>query len=61
MWVNPKETEDLVTFTEEILDGKLRFFCSEGIDTEKTRKILNGSWKIQVEFEAHKPFFAFLH
>ena len=33
MWVNLKETEDLVTFTEEILDGKLRFFCSEGIDT----------------------------
>ena len=29
MWPNPEETADLVTFTEEILNGKLRFFCSE--------------------------------
>ena len=27
MWPNPKETADLVTFTEEILNGKLRFFA----------------------------------
>ena len=26
MWPNPQETADFVTFTEEILDGKL-FFC----------------------------------
>ena len=25
---NPQETEDLVTFTEEILNGKLYFLCS---------------------------------
>ena len=25
---NPQETADLVTFTEEILDGKLHFLCS---------------------------------
>ena len=25
-----EETEDLVTFTEEILNGKLHFLCSEG-------------------------------
>ena len=25
---NPKETADLVTFTEEILNGKLHFLCS---------------------------------
>ena len=29
MWPNPQETEDLVTFTEEILNGKLHFLCSE--------------------------------
>ena len=29
MWPNPKETADLVTFTEEILNGKLRFLCSD--------------------------------
>ena len=28
MWPNPKETADLVTFTEEILNGKLHFLCS---------------------------------
>ena len=25
---NPQETADLVTFTEEIVNGKLHFFCS---------------------------------
>ena len=28
MWPNPKETVDLVTFTEGILNGKLHFLCS---------------------------------
>ena len=29
MWPNPQETADFVTFTEEILNGKLHFLCSE--------------------------------
>ena len=29
MWPNPQETAHLVTFTEEILNEKLHFFCSE--------------------------------
>ena len=29
MWPDPQETSDLVTFTEEILNGKLHFLCSE--------------------------------
>ena len=29
MWTNPQETEDLVTFTEEILNGKFHFLGSE--------------------------------
>ena len=29
MWPNPDEPADLVTFTEEILNGKLHFLCSE--------------------------------
>ena len=29
MWLNPQETADLVTFTEEILSGKYHFLCSE--------------------------------
>ena len=28
MWPNPQEIADLVTFTEEILNGKLHFLCS---------------------------------
>ena len=29
MWPNPQEPADLVTFTEEILNGKLQFLCSD--------------------------------
>ena len=29
MWPNPQKTADLVTFPEEILKGKLYFFCSD--------------------------------
>ena len=29
MRANPKESADLVTFTEESLHGKLHFLCSE--------------------------------
>ena len=28
MWPNPQEIEDLVIFTEEILNGKIYFLCS---------------------------------
>ena len=28
MWPKPQETVDLVTFTEEILNGKRYFLCS---------------------------------
>ena len=28
MWPNPQETVDSMTFTEEILNGKLKFLCS---------------------------------
>ena len=28
MWLNPQFPADLVTFTEEILNGKLHFLCS---------------------------------
>ena len=30
MWPNPQFSVDLVTLTEEILNGKSQFFCSEG-------------------------------
>ena len=31
MLPNPQETEDLVTFTEEIFNGKIHFLCSVSI------------------------------
>ena len=33
MWANPQFAADLVTFTEEILYGKLHFLCSENSRT----------------------------
>ena len=38
MWPNPQFPADLVTFTEEILNGKMRFLSSEYVieDTIKT-------------------------
>ena len=41
MWANPRETVDLVTFTEEILNRKLHFLCSgrhEDIYLENNQK-----------------------
>ena len=32
MWSNPQKTVDLVTFTEEIPNGKLHFLCNERIE-----------------------------
>ena len=59
MWPNPQETVDLVTFTEEILNGKLYFLgsdnkpnlaqCSTRIPPEHVRKVYNLGvyiWKI---------------
>ena len=37
MWPNPEETADLVTFTEEILNGKLHFLCSVMIKNESLK------------------------
>ena len=31
MWPDPQKTVDLVTFTEEILNGKLRFFVQNNL------------------------------
>ena len=28
MWPNPQETADMVTFTEDVPNGKLHFLCS---------------------------------
>ena len=35
MWPNPQETADLVTFTEEVLNGNLHFLCAVFVLGEK--------------------------
>ena len=32
MWPNSQETPDLVTFTEEVLNEKPNFLCSENVE-----------------------------
>ena len=34
MWPNPQFPKDLVTFTEEILNGKHQFLCSAALISE---------------------------
>ena len=36
MWPNPQETADLITFTEEILNGKLPFLWCWKIKDDKS-------------------------
>ena len=56
MWPNPLETSDLVTFTEEILNGKLRFFVSgaytEFINVSASRTLedteIHSAWILNV-------------
>ena len=49
MWPNPKEAADLVTFTEEILNGKLHFLCSLK-DGQLTIFIKNGYYTYSYEY-----------
>ena len=43
MWPNPQETADLVTFTEETVNGKLYFLCSV---TDKLNIAKSWNWLI---------------
>ena len=43
MWPNPQETADILTFTEEILNGKLQFLRSDG--SEEMKKISAWAFK----------------
>ena len=47
MWTNPQKTVDLVTYTEEILNGKLHFLRSakEEEENKKDGLLLSCTWK----------------
>ena len=42
MWPNPQETAELVTFTEEILNGKLHFLLSDNVTNQLKLKKKGG-------------------
>ena len=62
MWPNPQFPADLVTFTKEILNGKLHFFCSEKSFTERIQ-IVWMKWlvntKTYLHFLNYRKFWAY--
>ena len=48
MWPNPQETADLVTFTEEILNGNFIFCAVKAlkVGTSASKKVLQEIWMI---------------
>ena len=58
--LNPQETTDLVTFTEEILNGKLHFLCSvfNAIITQLSRapciQLVSKHWMVFAESSIDK-------
>ena len=50
MWPNPQETADLVTFTKEILIGKLQFLCSaiEENNQKRSFQVFENLFKISI-------------
>ena len=48
MWQNPQETADLARFTEETLNGKLHYLCSDYNWKERSRHHSNISWRNSV-------------
>ena len=57
MWPNPQKTVDLVTFTEEILNGKL-LFLSNGISSNQSLIFLSKKyWRIVKVRSIHPELF----
>ena len=50
MWPNPQETAELVTFTEETLNEKFQFLCSDSLFK-----------RISVKYTSTSVFVHFLH
>ena len=54
---NPQETADLVTFTEEIFNGKLHFLC--GVPNERPLVLL-AEYQIKIHQEKRNVRFEFV-
>ena len=55
MWLNPQAPAGLVTFTEEIINEKLRFLCSEYSRKYSRNYRHNKAYKI-LKFEKGIPY-----
>ena len=55
MWPNPQGTADMVTFTTKILNGKLRFLCSD-ISMEKINAFDTDNDKIFLQSDRTRVF-----
>ena len=60
MWPNPQETVDLVTFTEEILNGKLNFFDSEYFKRSFSENVQTYGTDVSFEISQFFPIVSFL-
>ena len=51
MWPNPQETANLVTFTEEIFNGKLHFMCSDNYIEQWVKGLRNHYGGTYIDFD----------
>ena len=74
MWSNPQETADLLTFTEEIPNGKLHFFvlsillrCSLPLDNcrgqtyDEASNIMGKHTGVSIQISAEQPKIIVMH
>ena len=54
MWPNPQETAEVVTFTEEILNGTLHFLCSGGFSEAYSE--FSRTYKMELWLKTDKGF-----
>ena len=61
MWPNREETADLVTFTEEILNGKLHFLCNACAMSDNKTLFIYGFHEMQKLHRRHAPTLVLLY
>ena len=57
MWPNPQETVDLVTFTEEILNGKLYCFYNDAVIVAMTHIVQNSFYAFKTQLEVQDKLY----
>ena len=58
MWPNPQFPVDLVTFTEEILNGKLHFLCSVFSSKRQIIEAMLKAWMFLIFLKENSHFYA---